>query len=164
MKADWRAWALRILVTITVLFILLASVALVLRKDVTARIGGEIQIDDFAFQVSQAESRETSVRGIQTYVIKLTVYNRAKRVEFQFNPECAIIGGENFSEASFDPSQTAALGPLDLSPMPAGTSRTYALAFKLPSDARGKYFRVCWGPGTDWLEAIFFGNKRVLLD
>ncbi len=160
-----RVWVKWLIGGFVSLVVMLGLVALVLRKDVEVKLGGEIQIDDFAFRVDRAMTLPDSA-GTYTelFVIELTVMNRAQRVDFNFKPEQAVIGAKNFDQVSCDVSQSQKLAEMDLTPMPAKTSRRFTLAYHLPKGATGKFFRICWGPGTDVLEKIFFGNKRILLD
>src|SRR5437868_4114954 len=70
---------------------LLLFLAVATRRESVVGMGQPIQFDDFAFQVTGVRRIDATGPGGRRYVVALTVVNRAKRVDFHFRRESAVL-------------------------------------------------------------------------
>jgi hypothetical protein len=104
-------------------------------------------------------------------VLTLKIDNRARRLDYLFNEEIAVLVDERGREyrpvrldaiSSADPGQPA---PERCDkPIPAGSSCTTNLTFELPADSRVSHLRISHGDNIGFLlDLVFYGKKRIAL-
>jgi Domain of unknown function (DUF4352) len=153
---------------------LLATLALLNRRDQFVGLNQEIQYDDFAFSVQDVRQTgalgngefKTKPQGLY-YVVTLKIANHAKRVTYRFKYESAKLVDAGNREFRFSPAGQRALesatGKRCGDPIPAGRSCVTEVVFDLPADTELKQFRISEGLVGDILNAIFYGKKRIEL-
>ncbi|HWO01618.1 MAG TPA: DUF4352 domain-containing protein [Blastocatellia bacterium] len=155
---------------------LLATLALLNRRDETVGLNHEIQYDDFAFSVisvRQAESVGTGNNLIKPagvfYIVTLMISNHAVRVHYNYKRNCALLlderGKEYLPSSGGQPALEATLSPAELcsAPIPAGQSCVTQIVFDVPSGVRASELRISFGPLGDFFDPIFSGRKRIAL-
>ena len=158
-----------------VLVALLAMLAVLNRRDQIVGLNQEIQYDDFAFSVTGVRkanslgsgSSLTKAQGVY-YVVTLKVGNHAKRVDYTFKKNSAIL--VDVEEKEFRPSiggqqaLESTTGKQCGSPIPAGASCVSEVVFDLPADAEVTHLRISEGGlAGDILDIVFYGRKRIEL-
>jgi len=156
---------------------LLGLLALLNRRDQVVGLNQEIQYDDFAFSVlgtrqaaalGEGQSRQ-SAQGIYT-VVTMKVANHARRVDYTFHKQVAMLVDENGNEFHLSPAGQEALDATRANndpcagPIPAGQSCTTEMVFDIPAGVRISHLRISEG-GTvgDILDTIFYGRKRIAI-
>jgi hypothetical protein len=154
---------------------LLALLALLNRRDQTVGLNQEIQYDDFAFSVLGVRKEDTlangelRVSGGVYYVVTIKITNHAKRVDYKFKKNSAVLvdaaGREFHLSRSGQEALESAQGRQCTEPIPAGDWCTADVVFELPESARITQFRVSVGGlAGDILDVVFFGKKRIALE
>lgn len=154
---------------------LLATLALLNRRDETVGLGGEIRYDDFWFAAVSA--RRAPAAGTRApasglfLIVTLRVSNRAKVVDFRFRTESALLVDERGREWRPSPEATAALRAAEgredpfATELAHGESREGELVYDVPADLRGPQLRLSWGrPIAAALSLAFDGRKRIALE
>ena len=154
---------------------LLATVALLNRRDQTVGLNQEIQYDDFAFSV--IDVRRTNTLGKTDsqlvnrvyYVVTIKVSNHAVRVDYRFKKNSAVLVDMMGREFHFSRSGQEALeatkGQECINPIPAGASCLTDVVFELPADSHVSALRISEGGlAGDILDVVFFGKKRIALE
>jgi hypothetical protein len=137
-------------------------------------LGRPNRFDDFAFAVANVH-RLDAIDGLRPgrgmfLIVRLGIRNQAKRVDFQFRPETALVEDENgiryplSSEATQRRSGSSGGLPLCDRPIPAGSSCTTDLVFDVPSTVREPRFLLCSDWFGDLLDRILEGKVRFALD
>jgi hypothetical protein len=154
---------------------LLATLALLNRRDRTVGLNQEIQYDDFAFSVvgvrrtaRLGKTDSQPATGVY-YVVTIKVSNHAVRVDYRFKKNSAVLVDIMGREFHFSPSGQEALestkGQECISTIPAGASCMADVVFDLPADARLSELKISEGGlAGDILDVVFFGKKRIALD
>lgn len=154
---------------------LLATLAVLNRRDQFVGLNQEIQYDDFAFSVQAVRKTnslgdgefKTNAQGLY-YVVTLKIANRAKRVDYRFKYHSAkLVDGGN-KEFGLSVAGQRALesttGKRCSDPIHAGESCVTEVVFDLPSGSELKQFRISEGGLVgDILDVIFYGKKRIEL-
>src|ERR1700740_1004776 len=126
-----------VLLTLAILaaigFSLLSLFVLLNRRDETVSLNHEIQYDDFAFavlSVRQATELGLAAAPVKSkgefYVVTLKIANHAKRVDYKYKRDCALLIDESGREYQHSPVGQTALerslipAELCLAPIPAG--------------------------------------------
>jgi hypothetical protein len=154
---------------------LLATLALLNRRDQTVGLNQEIQYDDFAFSVQ--EVRKASALGKSDllspnsvyYVVTIKVANHAVRVDYTFKKNSAVLVDSNGREFHLSKSGQQALeasqGQQCIGAIPAGASCLTDVVFDLPADAHVSQLKISEGGlAGDILDVVFFGKKRIALE
>ena len=154
---------------------LLAVLALLNRRDQIVGLNQEIQYDDFAFSVvgirkesSIGKSGSQAPAGVY-YVVTIKVANHAKRVDYRFKKNSAVMVdtfGREFHLARGAQEQLESTqGQQCTEAIPAGASCLADVVFELPSDGRALQLRISEGGlAGDILDVVFFGKKRIALE
>ena len=161
-------------------FALLVALALLNRRDQHAALGEEIQYDDFAFAVVSTKRAaalgpaDSPTKANGTFVVvTLKVVNHAKRVDFRFDRDFAILEDANAHRFNFSREGQTALEASEwksdpcAGPIPAGASCVTELAFDVPPDARELRLKISMGGGNaflDFLDWAGWGDKWIRLD
>ena len=154
---------------------LLALLALLNRRDQTVGLNQEIQYDDFAFSVVGAHTAsalgksDSQVPAGVYYVVTIRVANHARRVDYTFKRNSAVLVDSLGREFRVSKNGQQALettqGQQCLAPIPAGASCTIDVVFDLPVDARVSQLRISEGGlAGDILDVVFFGKKRIAFE
>lgn len=168
-------------IVVTAVFVALIGVSLLLivaalnRRDEIVGLNQEIQYDDFAFSVLGirtagslgAATSQFGPNGIY-YIVTIQVSNHARRVDFKFKRDSAILVDDKRRE--FYPSasgqavlDTAASRECS-SPIPAGAACVTEVVFDIPKDSRVSQLRFSEGGLVgDILDVVFHGKKRIEL-
>jgi hypothetical protein len=142
------------------------------RRNVNAGLNVPIRFDDFAFTVVAASKNvgEGIPPGRAHYVVSLQIANRAKRVDFRFKTEEAVLidaaGREYHVSAEAQRALETATGQPDptAKPLPAGTTVVKDLVFDVPREVEQPHMKVMsGGPVGAVLETVFFGRKQFVL-
>ena len=154
---------------------LLATLALLNRRDQTVGLNQEIQYDDFAFSVQ--EVRKASALGKSDwpapngvyYVVTIKVANHAVRVDYTFKKNSAVLVDSQGREFHLSKSGQQALetseGQQCIGAIPAGGSCLTDVVFDLPADAHVSQLKISEGGlAGDILDVVFFGKKRIALE
>ena len=154
---------------------LLATLAVLNRRDQFVGLNQEIQYDDFAFSVQEVRKTDSLGSGEYKskphglyYIITLRIANHAKRVDYRFKYQSARLVDVEEKEFGLSLAGQQALesatGKRCVDPIPAGASCVTEVVFDLPSGSELKQFRVSEGGLVgDILNAIFYGKKRIEL-
>lgn len=175
MEGRSKGFALTLAIVVAIGISLLAVLALLNRRDQTVGLNQEIQYDDFAFSVVGARTAEALGKSdLQApigvyYVVTIKVANHAKRVDYTFKRNSAIlvdaVGREFRMSQSGQQALEAAQGQQCLAPIPAGASCSIDVVFDLPVDAHVAQLRISEGGlAGDILDVVFFGKKRIALE
>jgi len=163
-----------LLATSTIVLLVAVGLFFAVRRERVVALGRPERFDDFAFAVANVH-RLDSIEGLRPerglfLVVRLGIRNQAKRVDYQFRPETALIedaGGRRYPIAAEATRRRAdspgSLPPCDR-PIPAGSSCTTDLVFDVPSDVRTPRLRLSSGAVGDFLEGIISGQVRFALD
>ena len=169
-----------VLLTLAILgaigFSLLALLVLLNRRDETVSLNHEIQYDDFAFAVLSV--RQASELGLaaapvkshgEFYVVTLKIANHAKRVDYKYKRDCAVLideGGREYQHSSEGQAALEqSLSPAELcsAPIPAGQSCVTQVVFDVPAGAEISQLRITFGTLADLFDPVFSGRKRIAL-
>ena len=121
--------------------------------------GSPIQLDDFAFAVTDANPAGTS-GGAELYAVKILVSNHALKVDYTFKPEEVEVEADGLHPLQYVSSSN--WGP---STLKAGENRLFVLLFKGRPGAKALQVRFTFGgPLGTALESIFFGRKVLDVD
>ena len=154
---------------------LLAVLALLNRRDQTVGLNQEIQYDDFAFSVlgvrqqdGLGKSDSTASNGVY-YVVTIKIANHAKRVDYTFKKNSAVLVDAAGREFHLSRTGQEALESIEGrqcgDAIPAGASCLADIVFELPASARVTQFRVSEGGlAGDILDVVFYGKKRIALE
>ena len=178
MKSNAKGLVITVYVLGALFVSALSLLALLNRRDQVVGLRQDIKYDDFAFSVLDARSeglapsQDNESAGPGTVcVLTLKIENRARRVEYTFNDEVAVLVDERGRE--YRPVRSDANSPADGGegaggrcdePIPAGSSCTTDLTFELPPDARVSHLRISHGGIGYLLDLVFYGNKRITLE
>lgn len=175
MERTSKGFAVTAAIVVLIGMSLLAMLAVLNRRDQIVGLNQEIQYDDFAFSVlgvrkSDAlgdEASRTTARGVY-YVVTIKIANHAKRVDYKFKKESAVLIDVEEKEfhLSIDGQQAleSTLGKQCSSPIRAGASCVSEVVFDLPADAEVTQLRISeWPLAGDILDIVFFGKKRIEL-
>lgn len=157
-------------------FSMLALLALVNRRDEMVSLNHEIQYDDFAFSVlsvRQANELGRATAAVKPrgdfYVVTLKIANHAKRVDYKYKRDCAVLidesGREYRHSLEGQSAVEATLSPAELcsAPIPAGQSCVTQVVFDVPTGAQASQFRITFGTLGDMFDPVFSGRKRIAL-
>lgn len=175
MEERTKGFAVALAILAAIGISLLAVLALLNRRDQTVGLNQEIQYDDFAFSVVAARTAsalgksDSQVPTGVYYVVTIKVSNHAKRVDYTFKRNSAVLVDSLGREFRVSKTGQQALettqGQQCLAPIPAGASCTIDVVFDLPVDARLSQLRVSEGGlAGDILDVVFFGKKRIALE
>jgi hypothetical protein len=154
---------------------LLATLALLNRRDQIVGLNQEIQYDDFAFSVvgirkesSIGKSDSQAPAGVY-YVVAIKVSNHAKRVDYTFKKKSAVLvdnlGREFHLSKGAQKQLESTQGQQCTEAIPAGASCVADVVFELPSDGRALQLRISQGGlAGDILDVVFYGKKRIALE
>lgn len=154
---------------------LLATLALLNRRDQTVGLNQEIQYDDFAFSVlavrkegALGKSDSPAPNGVY-YVVTIKVANHAVRVDYRFKKNSAVLvdslGREFHLSRNGQQALEATQGQQCNGAIPAGASCLIDVVFDLPADVRLSQLRISEGGlAGDILDVVFFGKKRIALE
>jgi len=172
-----KRFAVRAAIAVVIGLALLAILALLNRRDQVVGLNQEIQYDDFAFSVlgtrqiaalGEGESRQRA-QGVYT-IVTMKVANHARRVDYTFHKQAAILMDDNGNEFHLSPEgqkafdATRAKSDPCAGPMPAGESCTTEIVFDIPAGAHISHLRISEGGAVgDVLDAIFYGRKRIAM-
>lgn len=156
------------------LLLFLGGMAALNRHPADVGPGTAIQYDDFAFSVQDWRTAR-SVGAVATpglyYVVDLRVENRARRVDFQFREDSAVLrdaAGGMYPQAAAAQSaldqQQGGPGPC-AAPLAAGCSGVRTLVFEAPGELEDPQIQVaCGGTGLfALLDDAVYGRKRIHL-
>jgi hypothetical protein len=162
----WRTVAL-------VLVALLVMAVFATRRNRTLGLGQTIQYDDFFFTVEQVDrlsgSRgSASSPGLDDFLVRLRIDNRAKRVPYQFRGDSLVFVDISRNEAGIRPVAERLPSGENSAPrtheLKAGESITADYLFRLPPDLNRFRLRVSSsGPIGDLLEWLVFGRQEFRL-
>ena len=169
-----------VLLTLTILaaigLSLLALLVLVNRRDETVSLNHEIQYDDFAFSVLAVRQANEVGRVGGTvkprgdfYIVTLKIANHAKRVDYNYKQDCAVLidrNGREYRHSSEGQSAVeATLSPAELcsAPIPAGQSCVTQVVFDVPAGVQASQLRITFGALADIFDPVFSGRKRIAL-
>lgn len=137
------------------------SVAIALnRKNLNLGVNGSIRYDDFVFTVTSAGKAAPPGANVPLvdYEVTLVITNRARRVSFEFLDQNAVLLGPDGKEYRSAPS------PPTLRPIPAGSSETRHLVYRVPASLTGPRLRIMSGGRSgDVLETVLAGRKQFVL-
>jgi hypothetical protein len=163
-----------VLTLVVVLAALLATVALLNRRDQVASSNEEIRYDDFGFAVTGSRRARSLGSGPAAIVARGTflvltfeVRNHAQRVPYRFDDATAVLVDDRGTEYRIAARARAQLvaergGDPCAGTIPAGGSCTTELAFDVPDDGRGFELRLSFANAfTDLLDLVFWGRKRI---
>lgn len=155
---------------------LLALLVLVNRRDETVSLNHEIQYDDFAFSVlsvRQATEVGPAAATVKAqgdfYIVALRIANHAKRVDYDYKRNCAVLIDENGREYRHSSAGQSAiestLSPSELcsAPIPAGQFCTTQVVFDVPTGVHISQLRISFGTLGDMFDPVFSGRKRIAL-
>lgn len=172
-----KRFAIRAAIAVVIGLALLAMVALLNRRDQVVGLNQEIQYDDFAFAVLGTRSCAAlgdgefrhSAQGVYT-IVTMKVANHARRVDYTFHKQAAILMDDNGNEFHLSPEGQKAFDAARANrdpcagPMPAGESCTTEIVFDIPAGAHISHLRISEGGAVgDVLDAIFYGRKRIAI-
>jgi hypothetical protein len=174
LNSTGKAAAITLLIVAGIFLSLLALLAALNRHDQIVEPNQEIQYDDFAFSVVDAMHQKTigTANDLATadgefYIVAIKVANRAKRVDYRFRKNTAILVDRSgrqfhFSARGQDALERGSSARECSGPIPAGSSCISDVVFDLPSDAKLSHLRISpGGPIGDLLDIVFFGTKRI---
>jgi len=154
---------------------LLATLAMLNRRDQFVGLNQEIQYDDFAFSVNGVRKShslgegefKTNAQGLY-YIVTLKISNHAKRVDYTFKYQSAKLLDGDDKEFGLSAAGQRALesstGKRCTDPIHAGESCVTEVVFDLPAASELKHFRISEGGLVgDILDVIFYGKKRIEL-
>ena len=103
------------------------------------------------------------------YVVTIKVSNHARRVDYTFKRNSAVLvdglGREFRVSKNGQQALETTQGQQCLAPIPAGSSCTIDVVFDLPIDAHVAQLRISEGGlAGDILDVVFFGKKRIALE
>ena len=166
-------------IAVTTAIVALIGVSLLLilaalnRRDQTVGLNQEIQYDDFAFSVLGVRkadalgsgSSQSTALGVY-YVVTVKIANHAKRVDYKFKRDSAILvddkGREFFLSASGQAALDSSASRQCNSPMPAGASCVTEVVFDVPKETGVSQMRFSEGGLVgDILDVVFYGKKRI---
>ena len=153
---------------------LLATLALLNRRDQTVGLNQEIQYDDFAFSVLAVRkegalgSDSPAPNGVY-YVVTIKVANHAVRVDYRFKKSSAVLvdslGREFHLSRNGQQALESIQGQQCNGAIPASASCVIDVVFDLPADVRLSQLRISEGGlAGDILDVVFFGKKRIGLE
>ena len=164
----------------TIALVVLGLIVLLIaatRQSRTLGLRQTLQLDDFFFTPLQAErlpadlskSSEAGSRSDRvSYLVRLKIENRARRVPFKFSGESlafADLTGKNpLSKPSAERAPSGGLHPPLMHVLQAGESVTIDYIFALPPELEN--LRLRFAPGGwsgDLLEWLLFGRKEFQL-
>jgi hypothetical protein len=175
MRKKWKTYATTATALLLVAMVLLAILILLNRQNQIVGLNQEIQYDDFAFSVlgtikANAVGSYTSQQNTQGqfYIVTLKVTNHAKRVNYSFNKNAAILVDESGKEYHVSlagqkalDGETTKSGGCE-SEIAPNASCVSDLVFELPFDARISHVRISEGSTAgDVLDTIFYGKKII---
>src|SRR5215813_12681404 len=172
-SSQGKSFALTVQVVAGIFLSGLAMLAALNRRDERVGLQTEIQYDDFAYaliNVSKDYARAEVKPQDEIYVLRIKIINHAKRVDYLFRRNQAILVDHRGRYYHYSPEAQAAFDASAApnkcaDPIPAGSSCTTDLVFELPPDARPKHLKfVGSSPVTELLDFIFYGNKRIELE
>ncbi|MEK6300434.1 MAG: DUF4352 domain-containing protein [Acidobacteriota bacterium] len=155
---------------------LLALLVLVNKRDETVSLNYEIQYDDFAFSVqSVRQANEVGRAGATVkprgdfYIVTLKISNHAKRVDYHYKRDCAVLIDQNgreyrhSSEGQSADEETLSPAELCSAPIPAGQSCETQVVFDVPTGVQVSQLRITFGALADIFDPVFSGRKRIAL-
>lgn len=176
MESSTKGVGLTFLIVAVIGASLLATLALLNRRDETVSLNHEIQYDDFAFSVLSVRRAEFLGNGESVvkpagffYIVALKIANHAVRVDYKYKRHCALLVDERGKEYSPSPEGQPALeatlssAELCSAPIPAGASCVTEVVFDVPAGVRVSQLRITFGPIADIFDPIFSGRKRIAL-
>jgi hypothetical protein len=168
-----KGLVITVLIVAGIFFSMIAMLVTLHRRDELVGLNKEIQYDDFAFSITDVhkmkafgDGRDRSVAAGNYYLVSLRVANRAKRVDFKFHPDIAVLVDQAGREYHVSGDGQRAFNKIEGNddcsrPIPAGKDCTAQVVFDLPGDSAPSHLRISGGPIQDLLGFIFFGNKRI---
>lgn len=175
MSKRWKPYAITAAVLLVMAVVGLSILALLNRHNQVVGLNQEIQYDDFAFAVL-GTVKANSVGSVTTqqstdgqyYVVTMKVTNHAKRVNYRFPKNGAILvdeGGREYRVSAAGQraleGETTKSGGCE-SEIPPGGSCITDLVFELPKEARISHLRISEGGAVgDVLDTIFYGRKII---
>jgi hypothetical protein len=175
MEGSSKGVALTLAILAAIGVSLLATLALLNRRDQRVGLNQEIQYDDFAFSV--LDVRRTNTLGTTDsqpangvyYVVTIKISNHAVRVDYRFKKNSAVLVDMMGREFRFSRSGQEALesvkGQECIGPIPAGGSCITDVVFDLRPEARVSELKISEGGlAGDILDVVFFGKKRIALE
>jgi hypothetical protein len=143
-------WALRLALVVVGVVVLTVAFN---RKTVVVGLNTPIRYDDFAFLALDGKRGDPPT----TYLVKLRVQNRARRVDFRFTPGMAVLvdgsGHAYLPAAGFDEVV-----------LKAGSSADVDLRYDVPADLRSPTLRILPGGMIgDAIETTLAGRKSIRL-
>jgi len=175
MKRNSKAVGATLAIAAAIGISLLATLAVLNRRDQIVGLNQEIQYDDFAFSVVAArkegalgKSDSQAPNGVY-YVVTIKVANHAMRVDYTFKKNSAVLvdseGREFHLSRNGQQALESAQGQQCIGAIPAGASCLTEVVFDLPADARVAQLRISEGGlAGDILDVVFFGKKRIALE
>ena len=177
-RMNWKRYAITAAALLVLTLVLLSILVVLNRHNQTVGLHQEIQYDDFAFSVLgtvKANSvgsyvSQQSTQG-QFYIVTMKVTNYAKRVNFSFDKQVAILVDESGKEYHISSAGQKALdgettksGGCE-SEIPPAASCISDLVFELPKGARISHVKVSGGGAAgDVLDTIFYGKKIIKIE
>jgi hypothetical protein len=175
MERSSKGFAVTLAILAAIGISLLATLALLNRRDQTVGLNREIQYDDFAFSVlgvrkaAALGKNDSQVASGVYYVVTIKVANHALRVDYTFKNSSAVLvdslGREFHLSKSGQQALEASQGRQCIGAIPAGASCAVDVVFDLPADTHVSQFRISEGGlAGDILDVVFFGKKRIALE
>lgn len=157
--------------------VLVLGLIAVVRQEQHAAIGGEIQYDDFGFQIVKATTADelgvppstASAKGC-FHRITLQVNNHAKRVPFKLTGWRPLLTDGDGNEYEVDTAgqkaleaQLGAAARLD-GEIAAGQSIEKTIVYDLPEAAHDVRFKISWGGDViDTVDFVICGERDIAL-
>jgi hypothetical protein len=136
--------------------------------------GSEWMVDDFGFTLTgqrwsrQLEDSQGILRPAGRFLIlNLHIANRARRVDFEFDPDLIVVDSDDGRRFANSGRATATLSPggRPTTVLPPGGTCDREIAFDIPPDAGNLQMRIRFGARFgELLDWLFVGNRAFAIE